>query len=119
MPRGGKKERRSRSPSEVKRTQKKEKQAQKEKDARMFEIERKRAEAGKRGAMRAFTASQPDSDSMSDKVAMEAEDEHDLGAAAPAEKGNDKYLETQKKKREKAKAHAKDREEKRKRSEEK
>ena len=49
---------------------------------------------------------------------MEAEDEQDLGAAAPAEKGRDKYLEEQKKKREKAKMHARDREEKRKRSEE-
>ena len=29
----------------------------------MFEVERKRAEDGKRGAMRAFTASQSDSDS--------------------------------------------------------
>ena len=69
--------------------------------------------------MRAFTASQSDSDTMSDKVAMEAEDEHDLGAAAPAEKGHNKYLEEQKHKREKAKARAKDKEEKRKRSEEK
>ena len=41
MPRGGKKEKRSRSPSEVKRTHKKEKQTEKEKEARMFEIERK------------------------------------------------------------------------------
>ena len=31
---------------------------------------------------------------------MEAEDEQDLGAAAPAEKGCDKYLEEQKNKRE-------------------
>ena len=69
--------------------------------------------------MRAFTASQSDSDSnLSEKVAMEAE-EQDLGAAAPLEKGNDKYLGEQKKKREKSKAHAKDREEKRKRSENK
>ena len=70
--------------------------------------------------MRAFTASQSDSDSnLSDKVAMEAEEEQDLGAAALSEKGNDKYLGEQKKKREKSKAHAKDREEKRKRSEDK
>ena len=59
----GKREKGSRSPSEVKRAQKKEKQAQREKEARMFEVERKRAEDGKRGAMRAFTASQSDSDS--------------------------------------------------------
>ena len=39
MPKG-RKEKRSRSPSEVKRTQKKEKQAQKEKEARMFEREK-------------------------------------------------------------------------------
>ena len=50
--------------------------------------------------MRAFTASQSDSDTMSDKVAMEAEDEQDLGAAAPAEKGHKKYLEEPKHKRE-------------------
>ena len=49
---------------------------------------------------------------------MEAEEEQDLGAAAPAEKGRDKYLEEKKKKREKAKLHARDREEKRKTSEE-
>ena len=52
--------------------------------------------------MRAFPAShsQSDSDSnLSDKVAMEAE-EPDLGAAAPSERGNDKYLEEQKKERE-------------------
>ena len=65
--------------------------------------------------MRAFTASQSESEA----DAMEAEDQHDLGAAAPAEKGHHKYLEEQKHKREKAKEHAKDREEKRKRSEEK
>ena len=121
MPGGGKKDKRSRSPSDVRRTHKKEKQIEKEKEARRYEIERKKAEAGKKGAMRASTASPTasDSDTMSDKVAMEAEDEQDLGAAAPAEKGRKKYLEEQKHKREKAKAHAKDREEKRKRGEEK
>ena len=66
-------EKRSRSPSEVRRAQKKEKQAQREREERRFEIERKRAEAGKRGAMRAFTASRSDSD-LSEKVAMEAEE---------------------------------------------
>ena len=121
MPRGGKRDKRSRSPSEAKGTHKKAKQIEKEKEARRYEIEGKKAEAGKKGAMRAFTASPTasDSDTMSDKVAMEAEDEQDLGAAAPAEKGHKKYLEEQKHKREKAKAHAKDREEKRKRGEEK
>ena len=87
----------------------------------MFEIGRRRAEAGRKGAMRAFPASHSQSDSdfnLSDKVAMEAE-EQDLGAAAPSERGNDKYLEEQKKKREKAKAKTKDREEKRKRSDDK
>ena len=109
----------SRSPSEVKASQKKEKQAQREKEERRFVIEKKRAEAGRRGAMRAFTASHLDSD-LSEKVAMEAEqEEQDLGSAAPAEQGNDKYPEEQKKKREKEKAHAKDRGEKRKRGEDK
>ena len=99
----------SRSPSEVKRTQRKDRQTQREKEER-FEIEKKRAEAGKRGAMRAFTASQSDSD-LSENVAMEAEqeEEQDLGSAAPAAQGNDKYLDEQKKKREKATAHAKER----------
>ena len=86
----------------------------------MFEIE-KTAEAGRTGAMRAFPASHSRSVSdsnLSDKVAMEAE-EQDLGAAAPSERGNDKYLEEQKKKREKTKAKTKDREEKRKRSDDK
>lgn len=72
--------------------------------------------------MRAFTASQPDSDSdLSEMVAMgkQEEEEQDLGSAAPAAKGNDKYFEEQKKKREKANVHAKDREEKWKRSEDK
>ena len=70
--------------------------------------------------MRAFTASQSDSD-LSEKVAIEAEqeEEQDLGPAAPAEQANDKYLEEQKKKREKATTHAKDREEKGKRGEDK
>ena len=71
----------------------------------MFEIEKKRAEAGRKNAMRAFPA-------------MEAE-EQDLGAAAPSEKGYDKYLEEQKKKRENTKTKTKDREEKRKRSDDK
>ena len=70
--------------------------------------------------MRAFTASRSDSDSnLFEKVAMEAEEEQDLGAAAPSGKGNAKGLQEQKKKREKSNAHAKDREEKRKRSEDK
>ena len=87
----------------------------------MFEIKRKRAEAGRKGAMRAFPASHSQSDAdpnLSDKIAMEAEEQY-LGAAAPSERGNDKYLEEQKKKREKTKAKTKDREEKRKRSDDK
>ena len=84
----------------------------------MFEKERKRTEGGRKGALRVFTASQSDP-GLSEQVAMEAEQEEaqELGAAAPAEEGNKKYLEDQKKKREKAKSHAKDRgeEEKRKR----
>ena len=117
MPRGRKSKRNSRSPrsvSEVRRAHKKERQQEKGKELKRFDKEKQRAESGKKGAMRAFTTSQ----SGSDTDAMEDEDQHDLGAAAPAEKGHDKYLEEQKQKREKAKAHAKDREEKRKRSEE-
>ena len=38
----------------------------------MFEQKKKRAEAGRKGAMRAFTASQSDSD-LSEQVAMEDE----------------------------------------------
>ena len=77
-------------------------------------MKKRRAESGRRGTMRAFTTSQSDSDT----DAMSAEDQHTLGAAAPAEGGHDKYLEEQKHKREKAKARAKERDEKRKRSEE-
>ena len=86
----------------------------------MFEKEKKRAEAGRKGAMRAFTAFQSDSD-LPEQVAMEAEqeEEQELGAAAPAEEGNNKYLDEQTQKRENAKAHAKDIEEKRKRGENK
>ena len=81
---------------------------------------RKRAEGGRKGAMRAFTASQSDSD-LSEQVAMEAGQDRaqELGAAAPAEEGDKKYFENQKERRERAKSHAKDREEKRKREEEK
>ena len=109
-----------RSPSTVKRSQKKEQQAQRGKEERRFEKEKNRAEAGRRGAMRAFTAPQSDSD-LSEQVAMEAEQEgeQDLGAAAPAAQGSDRYHEEQKRKREKAKAHAKEREDKRRRSEDK
>ena len=121
MPRGGRKnERHSRSPrsaseTRVKRPHKKEKQQEKEKELRRFEKEKQRAESGKKGAMRAFSATQSDSDS----DAMTDDDLQDLGAAAPAARAptrNDKYLEEQKQKTEKAKAHAKEREEKRKRT---
>ena len=119
MPRGRRSERHSRSPravsgTRVKRAHKKEKQQEKEKELRRFEKEKQRAESGKKGSMRAFTASQSDSNA----DAMSDDEPQDLGAAAPAEKGHDKYLEEQRQKREKAKAHAKDGEEKRKRSEE-
>ena len=85
--------------------------------------ERKRAEGGKKGAMRAFTASSSDHDSeMEDGTDKEAEQDrdraHELGAAAPAAEGDKKYLGKQKEKREKAKSHAKEREEKRKRESE-
>ena len=111
MPRGGRKnERHSRSPrsaseTRVKRPHKKEKQQEKEKELRRFEKEKQRAESGKKGAMRAFSATQSDSD----PDAMTDDEPQDLGAAAPAaraptrssraewEKGNDKYLEEQKK----------------------
>ena len=106
MPRGGRRsERHSRSPrsaseTRVKRPHKKEKQQEREKELRRFEKEKQRAESGKKGAMRAFTASQSDSNS----DAMSDDEHQDLGAAAPAsraewEKGNDKYLEEQKQKR--------------------
>ena len=90
----------SRSPSEVRGTTKKEKQTIRQREERMFEKERRRAEAGRKGALRAFTASQSDSD-LSEQVAMEAEqeEEQELGAAAPAEEGNKKYFEDQKKRR--------------------
>ena len=89
----------------------------------MFDRERQRIEGGKRGTMRACTASPADHDTeMWDETGKEAEQDRDraqeLGAAAPAADDDKRYFERQKEKREKAKSHAKDREEKRKRGNE-
>ena len=57
----------ARSPAEVRRATEKEKQAARQREEKMFEKERQRAEAGRKGAMRAFTASQSDPD-LSEKL---------------------------------------------------
>ena len=97
-----------------------EKQAQRLREEKRFEQERLRAEGGRKGAMRAFATCFSDSDSdMSAGTDIDDNDRaKDLGSAAPAAKGDRKYLEQQKENRERAKAKAKDREEKRKRIEE-
>ena len=49
-------------PTIVRRAHKKERQQDKEKELKRFDKEKQRAESGKKGAMRAFTASHSDSD---------------------------------------------------------
>ena len=87
----------------------------------MFEKERKRAEGGKRGTMRAFTASPSDPDSeMEDGTDKGAEQDRDraqeLGATAPAAEGDKKYL-GNRRRRERRQSHMRNTEKKRGRGE--
>ena len=73
-----------------------------------FEKERQRSAGGKKGVMRALSASMSDSD-VNDDTDMDDESirAQELGAAAPAARGDKEYLEREKERRERATSKAK------------
>ena len=93
----------SRSPSETRKLNKREKQEKRQekkleqrlKDDKRLEQERQISDAGKKGAMRAFSDSLTDSDIDTDMDHEESR-ARELGAAAPAASGDKQYLEREK-----------------------